>query len=134
MRDRAWRETGSPDSRTSPMYDDWTDGIHEWVRRQAADHVEERGIRLHDYARAVNSSMAFAFNLLMPFREYGASALEPALAGALGFPVRTVGMDFEFHGPTGVWPSAPGRSRRKTRSSPPATWRSTWRTSAAAGG
>lgn len=102
MRDRARRERDSSDTRTSPMYDDWTEGIHEWVRRQAADHVEERGIRLHSHAQAVNSSMAFAFNLFMPFREYGASALEPALADALGFPVRTVGMDFEFHGPTGV--------------------------------
>ena len=102
MRDRARRETGSPEAGTSPMYDDWTDGIHEWVRPQSAAHVEERGIRLHDYAAAVNSSMAFAFNLFMPFREYGASALEPALANALGFPVRTVGMDFEFHGPTDV--------------------------------
>ena len=102
MRDRTRRETGSPDKRTLHMYDDWTDGIHEWVRQQTADHVEERGIWLHDYVRAVNSSMAFAFNLFMPFREYGASALDAALADALGFPVRAVGMDFEFHGPTGV--------------------------------
>ncbi|MCY4506734.1 MAG: hypothetical protein OXG35_07205, partial [Acidobacteria bacterium] len=66
------------------------------------DALGERGIRLHDYARAVNSSMAFAFNLFMPFREYGALAVDVALADALGFPVRAVGMDFEFHGPTGV--------------------------------
>ena len=102
MRDRAQRETGSPDERTSPMYDDWTDGIHEWVRQHAADHVEERGIRLHNRVAAVNSSMGFAFNLFMPFREYSASALDSVLAGALKFPVRTLGIDFEFHGPTGV--------------------------------
>ena len=102
MRDRARRETGSLDKRTSPMFGDWTEGIHEWVRPQTIDHVEERGIRLHDYAAAVNSSMGFAFNLFMPFREHGASALETALAGALGFAVRTAGMDFEFHGPTGI--------------------------------
>ena len=102
MRDRARRETGSPDSRMSPMFDNWTEGIHEWVRPQSAAHVEERRIRLHDYAAAVNSSMAFAFNLFMPFREYGAQALEAALAEVLGFPVRVVGMDFEFHGPTDV--------------------------------
>ena len=42
MRDRARRETGSPDSRMSPMFDDWTEGIHEWVRPQSAALVEER--------------------------------------------------------------------------------------------
>lgn len=102
MRDRARRETGSPDSRTSPMFDDWTDGIHEWVRPQTARHVGERGIRLHSHAAAVNSSMGFAFNLFMPFREYGASALEGALGGALGFAVRVAGIEFEYHGPTDV--------------------------------
>lgn len=102
MRDRARRETGSPDSPTSPMYDDWREGIHKWIRRHAAVHVEERGIRLHDYVAAVNSSMAFAFNLFMPFREYGASVLEAVLAEALGFPVRVVDLAFEFHGRTDV--------------------------------
>ena len=102
MRDRARRETGSPDSRTSPMFDDWTEGIHDWVRRQTSDHVAERGIRLHSHAAAVNSSMGFALNLFMPFREYGASALEAVLGGALGLTVRVAGIEFEFHGPTDV--------------------------------
>ena len=102
MRDRAQRETGSPDSPTSPMFDDWREGVHEWVRQHTAVYVAERGIQLHDYAAAVNSSMAFAFNLFMPFREYGASALEAALAGALGIPVHVVDMAFEFHGPADV--------------------------------
>ena len=102
LRDRARRETGSAESRVSPMFDDWTEGIHEWVRRQTADHVEERGVRLHSHVAAVNSSMAFAFNLFMPFREHGAAALEATLAGALGLRLRVVGMEFEFHGPTGV--------------------------------
>ena len=102
MRDRARRETGSPASRVSPMFEDWRDGIHEWVRRQTAELVEERGIRLHDYTAAVNSSMAFAFNLFMPFREYGALALETPLSRAVGLPVRVVDVEFEFHGPTDV--------------------------------
>ncbi len=102
MRDRAWRETGSRESPTSPMFTDWREGIYEWVRRQTAGHIEERGIRLHEYVAAVNSSMAFAFNLFMPFREYGAAALEAALARALGFPVRVVDLAFEFYGSTDV--------------------------------
>jgi len=102
LRDRARRETGSPESRVSPMFDDWIEGIHEWVRRQTADHVEERRIRLHSHIAAVNSSMAFAFNLFMPFREHGATGLEAALLAALGLRLRVVGMEFEFHGPTGI--------------------------------
>ena len=102
MRDRARRETGSPDSSTSPMFDDWREGIHGWVRQRTADLVDERGIRLHDHIAAVNSSMAFGFNLFMPFREHGASALEGPLTRALGFPIRVVGIEFEFQGPTDV--------------------------------
>lgn len=102
MRDRAWRETGSPASSTSPMFDDWREGIHGWVRQRTADLVAEAGIRLHDHIAAVNSSMAFGFNLFMPFREHGASALEEPLARVLGFPVRVVDIEFEFQGPTDV--------------------------------
>ncbi len=87
-RDRARRETGSPESSVSPMFDDWREGVHERIRRQTADLVAARGIRLHSHIRAVNSSMAFAFNLFMPFREYGAAALEKLLSRALPFPVR----------------------------------------------
>ena len=76
MRDRARRETGFPASSTSPMFDDWRKGIHAWIRQQTDDLVGEGGIRLHDHIAAVNSSMAFGFNLFMPFREYGVSALE----------------------------------------------------------
>ena len=46
--------------------------------------------------------MAFGFNLFMPFREYGGSALDPLLGRCIGFPVRVVGLGFEFHGPTDV--------------------------------
>jgi len=51
---------------------------------------------------AVNSSVAFGFNLFMPFREHGASALEEPLARALGFAIRVVDIEFEFQGPTDV--------------------------------
>jgi len=92
MRDGARRETGSPDSSTSPMFDDWQEGVHDWIRRQTAELVGKGGIRLHDYVAAVNSSMVFGFKLFMPFREHGASSLEELLAGALGSPVQVVSM------------------------------------------
>ena len=101
-RDRARRETGSPASPTSPFFDDWREGIHDWVRQPTACLVDEDGIRLHGHIEAVNSSMAFGFNLFMPFREYGASALEEPLGRSVGFPVRIIGIGFEFHGPTEV--------------------------------
>ena len=59
MRDRARRETGSPASPTSPMFDDWREGIHGWVRQRTVDLVAEGGLRLHDHIAAVNSSTAF---------------------------------------------------------------------------
>ena len=102
IRDRARRETGSPASSTSPMFDDWREGIHGWVRQRTEDLVDEGGIRLHDHIAAVNASMAFGFNLFMPFREHGASALEGPLARALGFSIRVVDIEFEFQGPTDV--------------------------------
>ena len=39
-RDRARRETGSPASPTSPMFDDWREGIHSSVRQRTADLVD----------------------------------------------------------------------------------------------
>ena len=102
MRDRARRETGSPASSTSPMFDDWREGIHGWVRQQTDDLVDEGGIRLHDHIAAVNSSMAFGFNLFMPFREHGASVIEELLGRVLGLPMRVVGIEFEYQGPTDV--------------------------------
>ena len=102
MRDRTRRETGSPDSSTSPMFDDWREGIHSWVRQQTDDYVRDRGVHLHDYVAAVNSSMVFGFNLFVPFRVHGATALDELLDRALGVPVRVVDIDFEFQGPTDV--------------------------------
>ena len=84
------------------MFDDWREGIHGWVRQRTVDLVDEGNIRLHDHIAAVNSSMAFGFNLFMPFRVHGASALEGPLAHALGFSIRVVGIEFEFQGPTDV--------------------------------
>jgi hypothetical protein len=49
----------------SPMYEHWLEGVHPELRAAATE--ASRGIRLHDYARARNSSMVFAFNLFLPF-------------------------------------------------------------------
>ena len=84
------------------MFEDWRDGIHGWVRQQTAELAERDRIRLHSHIAAVNSSMAFGFNLFMPFREYGASPLEELLGRSLGFSLRVVDIAFEFHGPTAV--------------------------------
>ena len=46
--------------------------------------------------------MAFAFNLFMTFREYGAAALDKLLMSVFPFTTRVVGIEFEFHGPTDV--------------------------------
>ncbi len=46
--------------------------------------------------------MAFGFNLFMPFREHGASVIEELLGCVLGLPMRVVGIEFEYQGPTDV--------------------------------
>ena len=45
---------------------------------------------------------SFGFNLFMPFREHGASALVELLARALGLAIRVVDIEFEFQGPMDV--------------------------------
>jgi len=84
------------------MFDDWREGVHDWVRQQTVDLVDNAGIKLHDYVAAVNSSMAFGFNLFMPFREHGASSIEALLTVALKMSVRVTDIEFEFQGPTDV--------------------------------
>ena len=111
MRDRARRETGSPASSTShPMFDDWREGIHGWVRQQTDDLVDEGGIRLHDHIAAVNSSMAFGFNLFMPFREHGASVNEELLGRVLGLPCGSLASSSSTKGRRTCWQSARGRA------------------------
>ena len=93
---------GSPGFPVSPMFDDWREGIHVWIRQQTDDLVKEGRIRLHKHIAAVHSSMAFGFNLFMPFREHSASALERLLGPTVGFPIRVVDIEFEFQGPADV--------------------------------
>lgn len=84
------------------MFADWLDGIHRPFRRETEEYVREAGLRVHDYAAAVDSSMAFAFNLFMPFRVWSAGVIEAWLSAELGREVVVASVEFEFHGPTDI--------------------------------
>ncbi len=60
----------------APFFDDWRQGVHPPLL-PAAEAVASR-IRLHGSVRARNSSMVFAFNLLLPFVG-GGLQLDPPL-------------------------------------------------------
>lgn len=74
---RMLRRGGS--GRTSPMLPRWQDGLHPQVVAEAERLVDEGTLPLHDYARALNSSQAFALNLFLPFRVFTARQ-KPATA------------------------------------------------------
>jgi len=61
----------------SPVFPDWRDGIYPPLREAA--EVAASSIRLHKAVRARNSSMVFAFNLLLPFKEASSLRLPPPL-------------------------------------------------------
>ncbi len=60
--------------------------------------VAADGVVLHDFAAALNSSMAFAINLFMPFRCIAAAPLEIVLEQVLGTPVSVESISFEYVG------------------------------------
>ncbi len=51
-----------------PLFEHWLDGVHPDLRDAALQAAQ--GVRLHDLVRARNSSMVFAFNLLLPFQRH----------------------------------------------------------------
>lgn len=63
-----WR-VEEANGKRSPMWNDWLDGMHSSVRDCAREVVERSGLKLHEYARALPSSQAFAFNLFLPFMD-----------------------------------------------------------------
>ena len=67
MRWRSQEQGGAAGSLGAPMWSDWLDGIHRDYRELAAELTETQAIRLHSHVAALNSSMAFAFNLFLPF-------------------------------------------------------------------
>lgn len=96
MRDRARRETGDPTRRVGPMFSAWEEGLFHELRAPAASYVDEKKIKLHDYARAVNSSQAFAFNLFFAFRLADSDALGEVLGTALGRDLTVHEIEFEY--------------------------------------
>ena len=102
LRRRATKETGDPHARVSPMLDDWTDGLHPEIRHEAARIVAEDKIRLHSHVHALNSSMAFGFNLFMPFCIGVAPPLAELIGQQLDRQLRVDRVVFEYAGPTDV--------------------------------
>lgn len=79
---RALRDHGDPDVPVSPMWSHWTDGIWPETRDLAARVLVEDRVRAHSHLAALHSSMAFGFNLFLPFR--AGADLAPALAPLVG--------------------------------------------------
>jgi hypothetical protein len=82
MRWRSQEQGGADGGLGAPMWSDWLDGIHRDYRDLAAELTETQAIRLHSHVAALNSSMAFAFNLFLPF--HGDRDLGGWLAPSLG--------------------------------------------------
>jgi hypothetical protein len=81
------------------MLADWTDGIWPPLASRAAQGLLEDQVRPHSHLAALHSSMAFAFNLFLPFRDGADPA--PALAPLLG-PLTVHEVCFEWIPPGGV--------------------------------
>ncbi|MCA9570321.1 MAG: hypothetical protein KC656_20900 [Myxococcales bacterium] len=79
---RAMREHGDAEVAVSPFWDTWTDGIHPDFRSLGERAMADDRVRPHAYLCALHSSMAFAFNLFLPFR--AGADLAPALLGSVG--------------------------------------------------
>lgn len=84
--------------RTSPMLARWQDGLHPQVVAEAERLVGEGALPLHDYARALNSSQAFALNLVLPFRVGRTDGLAAFLSDRLGRMATVTGAELEYYG------------------------------------
>lgn len=93
---RMLRRGGS--RRTSPLLPRWQDGLHPRVVAEAERLVAKGTLPLHDYARALNSSQAFALNLFLPFRIGNTEGLATFLSELLGHRVDVTGVDLEYYG------------------------------------
>ena len=94
---RRWRaRVEGGDGLASPMFANWLDGIFPSLRGEASSVVDAEGVRLHDYARAVVSSQAFAMNLFLPFRTTQARALGEVLSESLGRQLQVENLRLEY--------------------------------------
>jgi hypothetical protein len=96
---RAVREHGDPDTPVPPMWSTWTDGIWPELRELAERVMAEDAVRAHSHLAALHSSMAFGFNLFLPFR--AGADLAPSLAPAVG-PLTVDAVVFEWVPPGAV--------------------------------
>jgi hypothetical protein len=83
---------------TGPLHRHWCDGIFAELVAETRRYVATTGLRLHDHVRAVHSSMAFGFNLFMPFRLGGHAQLGRLLGHATGRVLEVESVHFEFRG------------------------------------
>ena len=102
LRQRAVDEIGDPRASVSPMLDDWTGGLHPALRADAERIVTEDQVTLHNYIAALNSSMAFGFNLFMPLRLGDPDPLADLLGQQLDRKLQVDRAVFEYGGPTSV--------------------------------
>jgi hypothetical protein len=99
-RDRAVREGGKV-AMAAPMFGAWTEGVFPPLGTDAERLVSADGIRLHDHAAAVNSSMVFGFNLFLPFRVDRPEPLASLLSTTTGLKLRIERIQFEY-GPSEI--------------------------------
>jgi hypothetical protein len=86
----------------SPILPHWTEGLHPAFREVAPQVVVDDGVRLHGYVAALNSSMAFAFNLFLAFRIGDPSSLARLLGGLTDRRLVVERVVFEYAGPTHI--------------------------------
>ena len=110
MRRRAAEETGDPRARVSPMLPDWKDGLHPALHEKAPRIIAEDHVRLHDYIKALNSSMAFGFNLFVPYRLGDPEPLAVLLGRRLDRQLQVDHVIFEYAGPTHVLAEVAGEA------------------------
>jgi len=96
---RALQEHGDPNAKVGPMWSMWTDGIWPELRDLAAQVLIDDAVRPHSHIAALHSSMAFGFNLFLPFR--AGADLAPALAAVVG-PMTVEQVIFEWIPPGGI--------------------------------
>jgi hypothetical protein len=80
------------------MFEAWTDGLFPEIKPEAIRYLAASEMRLHPQVAGVYSSMAFAFNLFLPFRIAGRASLARILGNAISRTVEVEGVEFEFHG------------------------------------
>lgn len=107
---RALREHGDPDVPVSPMWSHWTDGIWPEARDLARRVLVEDQVRPHSHLAALHSSMAFGFNLFLPFR--AGADLAPAIAPLVG-PIVVDRVVFEWIPPGHILGEIDGDTPRK---------------------